>query len=193
LILQGKTLEEILPANYKKEITKPAEQTVAAVQQTPEPVSQPAPAAAPPVQPKQRSLPAPKPVDVASPAQKKVVLTEQEFEMPNVVILFDFDKSDITEEEMVKLRTAINKYKQVRNQYSISISGHTDNYGSLEYNYALSDRRNKAIINAVSEMLGEKISIPALSKSYTLPVADNSTDRGRQLNRRVELVFIKKK
>ncbi|HEY1063421.1 MAG TPA: OmpA family protein [Daejeonella sp.] len=193
LILQGKTLEEILPANYKKEITKPAEQTVAAVQQTPEPVSQPAPAAAPPVQPKQRSLPAPKPVDVASPAQKKVVLTEPEFEMPNVVILFDFDKSDITEEEMVKLRTAINKYKQVRNQYSISISGHTDNYGSLEYNYALSDRRNKAIINAVSEMLGEKISIPALSKSYTLPVADNSTDRGRQLNRRVELVFIKKK
>lgn len=193
LILQGKTLEEILPANYKKEITKPAEQIVAAVQQAPAPVSQAAPAAAPPVQPKQRSVPAPKPVDVASPAQKKEVLTaEPEFEMPNVVILFDFDKSDITEEEMGKLRTAINKYKQVRNQYSINISGHTDNYGSLEYNYALSDRRNKAIINAVSEMLGEKISIPALSKSYTLPVADNSTDSGRQLNRRVELVFIKK-
>ncbi len=193
LILQGKTLEEILPANYKKEITKPAEQIVAAVQQAPAPVSQAAPAAAPPVQPKQRTVPAPKPADVASPAQKKVVLTaEPEFEMPNVVILFDFDKSDITEEEMGKLRTAINKYKQVRNQYSINISGHTDNYGSLEYNYALSDRRNKAIINAVSEMLGEKISIPALSKSYTLPVADNGTDSGRQLNRRVELVFIKK-
>lgn len=194
LILQGKTLEEILPANYKKEITKPAEQIVATGQPAPAPVSQPAaPAATPPVQPKQRSVPAPKPVDVASPAQKKVVLTEQEFEMPNVVILFDFDKSDITEEEMGKLRAAINKYKQVRNQYSINISGHTDNYGSLEYNYALSDRRNKAIIYAVSEMLGEKISIPALSKSYTLPVADNNTDSGRQLNRRVELVFIKKK
>ncbi|MDP2412877.1 choice-of-anchor L domain-containing protein [Daejeonella sp.] len=193
LILQGKTLEEILPANYKKEITKPAEQPVAAVQQAPTPVSQAAPVAATPVQPKQRSVPAPKPVDVTSPAQKKVVLTEPEFEMPNVVILFDFDKSDITVEEMSKLRTAINKYKQVRNQYSINISGHTDNYGSLEYNYALSDRRNKAIINAVSEMLGEKISMPALSKSYTLPVADNSTDSGRQLNRRVELVFIKKK
>lgn len=193
LILQGKTLEEILPADYKKQITKPAEQPVAAIQQTPAAVSQPAPVAAQPVQPKQRSVPAPKPVDVASPAQKKVVLTEAEFEMPNVVILFDFDKSDIKEEEMGKLRTAINKYKQVRNQYSINISGHTDNYGSLEYNYALSDRRNKAIIQAVSEMLGEKISIPALSKSYTLPVADNSTDTGRQLNRRVELVFMKKK
>jgi len=194
LILQGKTLEEILPANYKKEVSKPAEQPVAVVQQAPPPVPQPAaaPVAATPAQPKQK-VPAPKPVDVASPAQKKAVLTEPEFEMPNVVILFDFDKSDITEEEMGKLRSAINKYKQVRNQYSINISGHTDNYGSLEYNYALSDRRNKAIIHAVSEMLGEKISIPALSKSYTLPVADNSTDNGRQLNRRVELVFTKKK
>ncbi len=193
LILQGKTLEEILPANYKKENNKPAEQIVAAVQQAPVPASQPTPATATPVQPKQRSVPAPKPVDVASPAQKKVVLTEPDFDMPNVVILFDFDKSDITEEEMSKLRTAISKYKQVRNQYSINISGHTDNYGSLQYNYALADRRNKAIIHAVSEMLGEKISIPALSKSYTQPVADNSSDTGRQLNRRVELVFIKKK
>ncbi|MDP3468757.1 MAG: OmpA family protein [Daejeonella sp.] len=189
LILQGKTLEEILPDEYKKDISKPAEQLVSTVQSAPAPASQPTPAA----QPKQGQLPAPKPVDVPSPAQRKVVLTEPEFEMPNVVILFDFDKSDITAEEMSKLRTAINRYKQVRNQYSINISGHTDNYGSLEYNYALSDRRNGAIIKAVSEMLGEKISIPSLSKSYTVPVADNSTDSGRQLNRRVELVFIKKK
>ena len=186
LILQGKTLEEILPADYKKVITNPAEpQLVVAVQQ--------AAADVPPVQPKQRSVPAPKPVDVSSPAQRKVALTEPEFEIPNVVILFDFDKSDITEEEMGKLRMAIDRFKQVRKQYSINISGHTDNYGSLEYNYALSNRRNKAIIKAVSEMLGEKISIPALSKSYTIPVADNSSDSGRQLNRRVELVFTKKK
>lgn len=183
LILQGKTLEEILPAEYKREIPKPAEQLVA--------LSQPAPAQ--PVKPKQATIPAPKPVDVPSPVQQKVVLTEPEFEMPNIIILFDFDRSDITEVEMSKLRTAISKYKQVRNQYSINISGHTDNYGSLDYNYALSDRRNKAVINAVTEMLGEKISIPALSKSYTLPVADNGTDDGRQLNRRVELVFTKKK
>lgn len=194
LILQGKTLEEILPTNYKKEVSKQAEQPVAVVQQAPPPVPQPAaaPVAATPAQPKQK-VPAPKPVDVASPAQKKAVLTEPEFEMPNVVILFDFDKSDITEEEMGKLRLAIDRYKQVRKHYKISISGHTDNYGSLEYNYALSDRRNKAIIKAVNEMLGEKISIPALSKSYTIPVADNSSDSGRQLNRRVELVFTKKK
>jgi outer membrane protein OmpA-like peptidoglycan-associated protein len=203
LILQGKTLEEILPANYKMEIAKSAEQPLAVSQQTSNPVSQQDSAAASqsntspvqpaqPVQPKKSSVAAPKPVDVPSPAQRKVAITEPEIDMPNIVVLFDFDKSEITETEMSKLRNAIIKYKQVRNQYSINISGHTDNYGSLDYNYALSDRRNKAVINAVSEILGEKIRIPALSKSYTIPVADNSTDNGRQLNRRVELVFTKK-
>ncbi|MFA6946581.1 MAG: OmpA family protein [Pedobacter sp.] len=189
LILQGKKLEEILPAEYKKEISKPADKTISVAQQV---LASPK-EAAPPVQQKTVLLPAPKPTDVPSPAQRKEVLNAPEFEMPNAVILFDFDKSDITEEEMSKLRTAISRYKQVRRQYSINISGHTDNYGSLEYNYALSDRRNRAVIGAVSEMLGEKIHIPAVSKSYTQPVADNSTDSGRQSNRRVELIFIKKR
>jgi outer membrane protein OmpA-like peptidoglycan-associated protein len=217
LILQGKTLEEILPANYKMELTKSPEQMVAvsqqnpnpAAQQNPNPVVQPStnsasqktPVSSPrsktspaqSAQPKKGSVAAPKPVDVPSPAQRKVALTEPEIELPSIVILFDFDKSEITEIEMSKLRNAINKYQQVKNQYSINISGHTDNYGSLDYNYALSERRNKAVISAVSEILGEKIRIPANSKSYTKPVADNTTDDGRQLNRRVELVFVKKK
>jgi flagellar motor protein MotB len=40
--------------------------------------------------------------------------------------------------------------------------------------------------------MDEKIKIPAISKSYTQPVANNETDDGRQANRRVELVFVKK-
>jgi outer membrane protein OmpA-like peptidoglycan-associated protein len=204
LILQGKTLEEILPSNFKMEIAKSAVQPLAVSQQAPNPVSQQAPAIASqpttvasqpvvqPAQPKKSSIAAPKPIDIPSPSQRKAVLTEPEIEMPNIIVLFDFDKSEITETEMSKLRNAIDKFKQVRNQYSINISGHTDNYGSLDYNYALSDRRNKAVVTAVSEILGEKIRIPALSKSYTTPVADNMNDDGRQLNRRVELVFIKK-
>lgn len=164
LILQGKKLEEILPEAYKKDLPKPV------------PVF------------------APKVVSVNPPpaAQVKVAIKPVLMDMPNIVILFDFDKSDIKELEIIKLRDAIDKFKKQRQYYSLNISGHTDIKGSLEYNYDLSARRNKVVIDAVSDLIGEKMRIPAVSKSYTHPVADNETDDGRQANRRVELVFVKK-
>ena len=190
LILQGKKLEEILPESYKKELLKPVLQTQAVAQTAKEPMpaekEKPADPAKATVTPKTASA---TPVAV----QVKVALKPAMLDMPNIVILFDFDKSDIKESEMIKLRDAIEKFKTQRQYYTVNISGHTDIKGSLEYNYDLSARRNKAVIDAVSILMGEKISIPAVSKSYTQPVADNETDDGRQANRRVELVFVKKK
>ena len=170
LILQGKTLEEILPAQYKNVVPRPLDQAPAIVQQ---------PASAPIQQ------------AVAAEPEKRVsaaVITE----IQNAVILFDFDKSDISDSEMQKLRNAIDRFKGARQHYSMKISGHTDNKGSLKYNYDLSARRNQSVIDAVRHLLGENILIPSASKSYTQPVEDNSTDSGRQANRRVEIVFVKK-
>ena len=211
LILQGKTLQEILPADYKlgntvqpKQVpvlaqtiipsTAPASVPATNLVQkpTPAPKSEPSPNQEKPItQAKVKTLPSPKPKDVSSPAQRQLLLTEPAMELPNAVILFDFDKSDLNNEELLKLKAVVESYKKLKNQYAISISGHTDNFGSLEYNYALSDRRNKTIVKVVSQVLGEEINIPAISKSFTLPVRDNSTESGRQSNRRVELVFTK--
>lgn len=176
LILQGKKLEEILPAEYQVQISKPVDQTKVSVQlnnnnsqaieNTPKAAN----------------------VIVSKPVESPLIT-----DMPELVILFDFDKSEITEAEMEKLKAAISQFKTVRHNYSLRITGHTDNKGSLQYNYALSDRRNKAVIEAVRQILGDKINIPSVSKSYTQPVADNSTDEGRQANRRVELIFVKRK
>ena len=93
---------------------------------------------------------------------------------------------------MMKLREAIEIFKKQRKYFTLNISGHTDIKGSLDYNYNLSARRNKAVIDAVNNLLEEKIKITAVSKSYTQPVANNETDDGRQANRRVELIFVKK-
>ncbi|SDN12592.1 Outer membrane protein OmpA [Daejeonella rubra] len=189
LILQGKKLEDILPDAYKKELSKPALQTQELAQTSKAPVSvqkvaEPAPVSSP------KAVSASPPTTAA--AQVKVAIKPVLMDMPNIVILFDFDRSDIKESEMIKLREAIEKFKKQRQYYSLNISGHTDIKGSLEYNYDLSARRNKAVIDAVSDLIGEKMRIPAVSKSYTQPVADNETDDGRQANRRVELVFVKK-
>ena len=93
---------------------------------------------------------------------------------------------------MIKLREAVEIFKKQQQYFTLNISGHTDIKGSLAYNYNLSARRNKAVIDAVNNLMEEKIRITAVSKSYTQPVADNGTDDGRQANRRVELVFVKK-
>jgi len=174
LILQGKTLEEIIPAAYKNEIPK----TVAA---SPPPVSSP-PIERVPVQTRVE----PKPAPVAPKTVANVPLLE------NAVIYFDFDKSDISNSEMIKLKDAMDRFEKLSEFYTFRITGHTDSVGSMAYNVALSKRRNQSVTEAVNEILGER-KLPAQPKSFTEPAADNGTDSGRAANRRVEIIFSRKK
>lgn len=71
----------------------------------------------------------------------------------------------------------------------IEISGHTDNVGDKKYNLGLSERRAQSVYNY---LIANGISASRLSyKGYgdTKPVATNDTDKGRQLNRRTEMVI----
>ncbi|NQV74556.1 MAG: OmpA family protein [Bacteroidetes bacterium] len=184
LILQGKKLEEILPEAYKKEVSKPVMQTQTAKEPTP--VKKPADPANIPASQKTASAITPPAVQV------KVNFKPALIDISTIVILFDFDKSEVKESEMIKLREVLEIFKKQQQYFTLNISGHTDIKGSLEYNYNLSARRNKAVIDAVNNLMGNKIKISAVSNSYTQPVANNETDDGRQANRRVELVFVKK-
>lgn len=175
LILQGKKLEEILPDAYKNQMPAPVEKKQAVVSTT-APVM---PVVRPPVQ-AQTETPAP---ITTSPIVVPV--------LENAVIYFDFDKSDITSTEMGKLKDAMAKYQKLSEYYTFRITGHTDSIGSMAYNIALSKRRNQAVIEAVNEIL-EIRNLPAQHKSFTEPAADNSTDSGRQANRRVEIIFTRK-
>lgn len=168
LILQGKKLEDIIPEAYKSQpaTSEPRQPAVSA------------PVTAAPVQN------APDPAQ--TPAAPKAVPA-----LENVVIYFDFDKSEITDTEMLKLRNALAKYQELKEFYSFRITGHTDSIGSMAYNLALSKRRNQAVIDAVNGILGNQ-NVPAQPKSFTEPAADNSTDSGRQANRRVEIIFTRK-
>lgn len=169
LILQGKKLEDIIPEAYKNPVP-------ATIESRPPTVSVPVTAA-----PVQRA-----PV-IAEPsaAPRSVPVLE------NVVIYFDFDKSDIASTEMIKLRDAMAKYQDLKEFYTFRITGHTDSIGSMSYNVALSKRRNQAVIRAVNQILGIR-NVPAQHKSFTEPAAENSTDRGRQANRRVEIIFTRR-
>jgi len=106
-------------------------------------------------------------------------------------IEFDFDKSDIRpryHDELKKVGDFMNKYPDV----NMAIEGHTDSIGTEEYNQRLSERRVQSVKNYIVEKFnidGKRIKATGYGESR--PIADNSTEEGRQRNRRVEAVSIK--
>jgi outer membrane protein OmpA-like peptidoglycan-associated protein len=85
-----------------------------------------------------------------------------------------------------KLITLLNENPGIR----VEIGGHTDNIGSPENNRVLSENRAKAIAQYLQE---NNISANRLSwKGYgaSQPIANNSTESGRALNRRTTFTII---
>ena len=74
-------------------------------------------------------------------------------------------------------------------QTRVLIEGHTDSRGSDEYNEALSERRARAVAEALESSGISRDQIQTAGRGKAYPVASNDTAAGRQQNRRVELVF----
>ena len=106
-------------------------------------------------------------------------------------VLFDFDKRNIKPSADKILREAtriLNSY--VKND--ISVEGHTDAYGSDEYNQGLSERRARSVANYLSKLGVDRNRMSTVGLGEKYPVATNKTAAGRELNRRVEILILKK-
>ncbi len=87
----------------------------------------------------------------------------------------------------------ITRVAQVLTQYpatTITIAGHTDSSGSDAYNQTLSERRATAVKNALAARGVAPSRMTAVGFGETKPVADNNTEAGRSLNRRVEITIV---
>jgi outer membrane protein OmpA-like peptidoglycan-associated protein len=107
-------------------------------------------------------------------------------------IFFDYDKWNLRPESRFELDRFVEVL--VKNPtLRIEIAGHTDSVGSDSYNEKLSDRRAKSVFDYLST-IGKIDVLRMTSHGYgeKRPVATNSTDEGRQLNRRVEIVILEK-
>ncbi|RAU18411.1 hypothetical protein DN062_06435 [Nitrincola tibetensis] len=86
----------------------------------------------------------------------------------------------------------LNQVAKILNEYSesqVTVEGHTDNKGSLQYNQSLSERRAASVADY---LVSQGVNRPRLSTagySYNRPVADNATAAGRAQNRRVEITI----
>ena len=103
-------------------------------------------------------------------------------------ILFATNKSNLRAEAKSNLKKFADEMKDLSDT-DITIYGHTDNTGSAEVNERLSLQRANAVSAELQADGIAKSRITTEGKSFTMPVADNSTAEGRAQNRRVE-VFI---
>ncbi len=104
-------------------------------------------------------------------------------------IFFETNKATILPtslNEIERIASFMNTNKKIK----IEIQGHTDNVGDENKNMLLSTLRAEAVYN---ELIKRNIASQRLSsKGYgeTKPAADNNTDKGRSLNRRIEFVIV---
>ena len=72
----------------------------------------------------------------------------------------------------------------------IVVAGHTDSVGSTEYNQALSERRANSVAKYLLSKQVFQARIETAGFGEAAPLADNGSDEGRSLNRRVELSLL---
>lgn len=103
-------------------------------------------------------------------------------------VLFQFGKSDLTP---AARDTAVDIARSLQRTPGrhISVEGHTDSIGSIEYNQRLSDARAQSVARELERngVPARRISTRALGESE--PIASNRTEQGRRLNRRVEVII----
>lgn len=141
----------------------------------PEPAAEPAPPSAPP------------PCELPEPGQP---ISLEGCKLGDKLVLrgvnFEFNKASLT----VNAKTILDGVAEAlnaRKDIKVEIDGHTDGKGADAYNQKLSERRADAVKQYLA---GKGIDAGRMStKGFgkTMPVADNSTDEGREQNRRVEL------
>lgn len=104
-------------------------------------------------------------------------------------IQFDFGSDRLTQKSFAIIET-LSQYLKANPEQNYYIVGHTDNVGSLKANQTLSEKRAKAVLTALTNSYGTLSSqVSAHGVGQLSPLAINTTEAGRALNRRVEIVL----
>jgi outer membrane protein OmpA-like peptidoglycan-associated protein len=104
----------------------------------------------------------------------------------NSAILFDTGKSKLKDQSTHDL----GEFAKVLVQYKdtdLVIEGHTDSTGKKETNMKLSAARADAVIEQLVADGVDRSRMVGKGMGDSMPVGDNSTDEGRQQNRRVQV------
>lgn len=107
-------------------------------------------------------------------------------------VYFAFDKSYLTDFSKKKLDKVVSLLNS-KSAYLLDISGHTDDLADDAYNMILSQKRIDSVIEYLT-MKGIEHSRIRKTEAYgkSKPAESNATNKGRQMNRRVEFQIMQK-
>lgn len=104
-------------------------------------------------------------------------------------VFFDAGKAVLRPEstaELERLMKLLNETPKLK----LHLAGHTDNVGDPDTNLSLSQRRAQAIMTYLIEHKIKPDRLTATGYGATIPLAANTTEAGRQLNRRIEFKVV---
>lgn len=105
-------------------------------------------------------------------------------------IFFESGKSVLKEESYPELLRLI-KLLELNASISIEIHGHTDDVGKDDDNLLLSQARAEAVVEYLKEKKINSSRLLAKGFGESKPIAENTSEVGKQLNRRVEFIIVK--
>ena len=105
-------------------------------------------------------------------------------------IFFETASYNLKEESKIELQK-LKSFLVQNASVSIEISGHTDNVGDKKSNQILSENRAKSVLDFLiaNEIPKERLSYKGFGD--TMPIDDNTTEKGRANNRRTEFMILK--
>jgi outer membrane protein OmpA-like peptidoglycan-associated protein len=122
--------------------------------------------------------PPPKPEKKARLVGRKIEILEK--------VMFEYNKANIKRESHALLNDVASVIKENPSIKKIRVEGHTDSDGSDKYNKKLSQKRAKAVKEFLVKAGIDGGILEAKGFGEEKPIADNSSDEGKEKNRRVE-------
>lgn len=101
-------------------------------------------------------------------------------------VFFDYDKSDIREDQMEVLQRNAEILKQISNK--VQIQGHCDERGTEEYNLALGDRRARMVREYLNSLGIDAARLDTISYGESRPFSTQHNEGAWSENRRAHFV-----
>ncbi len=123
---------------------------------------------------------------VVTTEEKKDSVGEKTFRLLPLPVYFRYDSYRMDIIDLTQIALAVSYVKE---GHSITLVGHTDNWGSEQYNEVLSGKRANIIRDMMIELGCNPALIIAKGEGEKYPANSNDHEEGRLNNRRVEFLI----